>query len=195
MPSWPSVRGEATRQDVLDEDNARPTLPELVSAPEAAEILGVSPQRVHELASSPGFPSLCTNCGPVGCGWRARSVLTRTDGNVSRDAHARTRQRPELTSAYPNATIAATYAATTPPPAIRTRGSLPSSRPSSASIALVKLSRASAIAGRRRGSQPLPDVLRREGTRGCDRPHRLEEGNNDRTVAAACFDLPSRRGC
>ncbi len=56
MPSWPPVRAEATRQDVLDEDNARPTLPLLVSAPEAAEILGVSPQRVHELASSPGFP-------------------------------------------------------------------------------------------------------------------------------------------
>lgn len=56
MPSWPSVRAEATRQDVLDEDNARPSLPELVSAPEAAEILGVSPQRVHELAGSPGFP-------------------------------------------------------------------------------------------------------------------------------------------
>jgi len=52
MPSWPSVRGEATRQDVLDEDNARPTLPELVSAPEAAEILGVSPQRVHEFAAA-----------------------------------------------------------------------------------------------------------------------------------------------
>jgi len=56
MPSWPSVRAEAIRQDVLDEDNAKPTLPALVSAPEAAEILGVSPQRVHELADSPGFP-------------------------------------------------------------------------------------------------------------------------------------------
>jgi hypothetical protein len=56
MPPWPPVRAQAVRQDVLDEDNARPTLPELVSAPEAAEILGVSPQRVHELASSPGFP-------------------------------------------------------------------------------------------------------------------------------------------
>jgi hypothetical protein len=56
MPQWPSIRTEAVRQDVLDEDNARPTLPELVSAPEAAEILGVSPQRVHELAASGGFP-------------------------------------------------------------------------------------------------------------------------------------------
>ena len=51
MPSWTVVRAEAVRQDVLDAENARPTLPELVSAPEAAEILGVSPQRLHELAA------------------------------------------------------------------------------------------------------------------------------------------------
>jgi hypothetical protein len=50
LPSWPMVRAEAVRQDVLDVENARPTLPELVSAPEAAEMLDVSPQRVHELA-------------------------------------------------------------------------------------------------------------------------------------------------
>lgn len=57
MPSWPVVRAEAIRQDVLDAENAMPTLPELVSVPEAAEILGVSPQRVRELAgTNPGFP-------------------------------------------------------------------------------------------------------------------------------------------
>ena len=57
MPSWPTVRTEAVRQDVLDAENTEPTLPELVSAPEAGEILGVSPQRVHELAAGrPGFP-------------------------------------------------------------------------------------------------------------------------------------------
>lgn len=57
MPSWPIVRAEAVRQDVLDAENARPTLPELVSVPEAAEILGVSPQRVRELAAAnPAFP-------------------------------------------------------------------------------------------------------------------------------------------
>ncbi len=52
MPAWPVVRAEAIRQDVLEAENSRPTLPELVSAPEAADILGVSPQRVHELAAS-----------------------------------------------------------------------------------------------------------------------------------------------
>jgi hypothetical protein len=52
MPEWPIVRAEAIRQDVLDAENARPTLPELVSVPEAAEILGVSKQRVHQLAAT-----------------------------------------------------------------------------------------------------------------------------------------------
>ncbi len=58
MPSWPIVRVEAVRQDVLEEDNARPTLPRLVSVPEAAEILGVSPQRIHQLAEQhASFPA------------------------------------------------------------------------------------------------------------------------------------------
>lgn len=57
LPSWPFARAEAVRQDVLDAENAKPTLPELVSVPEAAEILGVSPQRVRELSStSSAFP-------------------------------------------------------------------------------------------------------------------------------------------
>jgi hypothetical protein len=54
LPSWPIVRAAAVREDVYDEDLhaelARPSLPELVSGPEAAEILGVSVQRVHQLA-------------------------------------------------------------------------------------------------------------------------------------------------
>jgi predicted DNA-binding transcriptional regulator AlpA len=56
MPRWPAVRVEAVLQDLLDEDNATPTLPELVTVPEAAVILGVSQQRVHELAASAAFP-------------------------------------------------------------------------------------------------------------------------------------------
>ena len=44
---------------MLDAANARPTLPELVSLlPEAAELLGVSPQRVREIsANHAGFPA------------------------------------------------------------------------------------------------------------------------------------------
>ena len=52
LPAWPVVRLEVVRQDVLDAENERPTLPALVSAPEAAEILKVSAQRVHELAAA-----------------------------------------------------------------------------------------------------------------------------------------------
>jgi hypothetical protein len=50
MPDWPAVRVDVVRQDVLEVENMRPTLPELVSGPEAAEILGVSPQRLRQLA-------------------------------------------------------------------------------------------------------------------------------------------------
>jgi hypothetical protein len=49
MPAWPAVRVEAVRQDVLAEQLERPSLPDLVSAPEAADILGVRPQRLHQL--------------------------------------------------------------------------------------------------------------------------------------------------
>lgn len=50
LPAWPLVRIEAVRGDVLEETLARPNIPPLVSGPEAAEILGVSRQRVHQLA-------------------------------------------------------------------------------------------------------------------------------------------------
>jgi hypothetical protein len=57
MPRWPIVRIDAVRMEILEQELARPMLPELVSVPEAAEILGVSPQRVDELAAgSRGFP-------------------------------------------------------------------------------------------------------------------------------------------
>ena len=42
---------------MLDEDLARPQLPDLVRGPEAAAIPGVSTQRLHTLAAEhPGFP-------------------------------------------------------------------------------------------------------------------------------------------
>lgn len=57
IPPWPITRAEAIRQDIVDAENSRPTLPGLVSAPEAADILSVSPQRLHELAAhKPNFP-------------------------------------------------------------------------------------------------------------------------------------------
>ena len=42
---------EAVRYDVVDEQLARNLLSALVSAPEAADILGVSLQRVHQIAA------------------------------------------------------------------------------------------------------------------------------------------------
>jgi hypothetical protein len=51
LPRWPTVRIEAVRQDVLDAELNRSTLPDLVSGPEAAEILRISAQRLHELAA------------------------------------------------------------------------------------------------------------------------------------------------
>ncbi len=51
MPAWPVVSVEAIREDVLDEQLARSTMPDLVHGPEAAAILGVSTQRVHQLAA------------------------------------------------------------------------------------------------------------------------------------------------
>lgn len=45
---------------ITEDEQARraeaPTLPELVSAPEVGELLGVSRQRVHQLRSTPAFP-------------------------------------------------------------------------------------------------------------------------------------------
>ena len=45
----PAVLVDAIRQDVLAEQLARPSLPDLGPAPEAADILGVRPQRLHQL--------------------------------------------------------------------------------------------------------------------------------------------------
>jgi len=58
LPAWPVVRAEAVRADMLDEDLTQSQLPDLVSGPEAAEILSVSVQRLHQLAAEhPDFPA------------------------------------------------------------------------------------------------------------------------------------------
>ena len=51
LPEWPIVRAEAVREDVFVEDLAQPELPDLVSAPEAAELLQVSVARLEQLAT------------------------------------------------------------------------------------------------------------------------------------------------
>lgn len=57
LPAWPVVRAEVISEDELDRELATPNYPDLVSGPEAGEILGVSRQRVHQLAAEhPHFP-------------------------------------------------------------------------------------------------------------------------------------------
>jgi hypothetical protein len=51
LPAWPIVRAESVREDVFVEDLAQPQLPDLVSGPEAADILGIPVQQVHQLAA------------------------------------------------------------------------------------------------------------------------------------------------
>lgn len=53
----------------------RTNLPDLVSAPEVAERLGVSRQRVHQLQNAPGFPAPLyrLRTGPV---WDALAIAT-----------------------------------------------------------------------------------------------------------------------
>ncbi len=51
MPDWPVLDVRATRADIVDAEQARPNVPDLVSGPEAAAILGVSKARVHQLAA------------------------------------------------------------------------------------------------------------------------------------------------
>lgn len=58
LPRWPVVRLEAVLGDVLDAELARPNYPALVSGPEAAGLLGVSRQRLHQLhREHPEFPT------------------------------------------------------------------------------------------------------------------------------------------
>lgn len=57
LPNWPVVRLEVLTDDEVDRDLARPTLPDMVSGQVAADILGVTRQRLHQLRDNPRFPS------------------------------------------------------------------------------------------------------------------------------------------
>jgi predicted DNA-binding transcriptional regulator AlpA len=71
LPRGDVVRAEAVRADVADEDLERPPFPEVVTAPEVAEILGITRQRVHTLAAqNKDFPP-AIRVGSVRCWYRA----------------------------------------------------------------------------------------------------------------------------
>lgn len=76
LPTDPIVRVEVVREDIRDAELERPTMPDLVSGPEAAEMLAVSRQRLHQLAANhPDFPAPAYRLG-VGMLWH-RSAIER----------------------------------------------------------------------------------------------------------------------
>ena len=64
---------EVLDRDEYDRRADEPTLPEFVSAPEVAGILGVTRQRVHQLLSKPGFPEPLFRLGSVPV-WSAEAI-------------------------------------------------------------------------------------------------------------------------
>lgn len=68
------VRVEVVREDVRDAELEEPNVPQLVSGPEAAEILGVNRQRVHQLATQNSqFPKPLYKLA-VGSLWDRRAI-------------------------------------------------------------------------------------------------------------------------
>lgn len=80
LPAGEVVRLEAVRDDVVDEELAEPNYPDLVSGPEIAQILGVSRQRVHQLATEHvRFPAPLYRLG-AGSLWVRQAIETFADG-------------------------------------------------------------------------------------------------------------------
>lgn len=74
LPMWPVVRVEAVDHDELARDLANPLFPDLIGAAEAAQLLGVSRQRIHDMRkTTPGFPHPAVEVamGPL---WTVHSI-------------------------------------------------------------------------------------------------------------------------
>jgi hypothetical protein len=86
LPTAPVTRVEVVREDIRDTELERPTLPDLVSGPEAAEILGVSRQPMHQLAHQhPDSRRRRTGSGWDHCGTEPGSSASRGTGSASPD--------------------------------------------------------------------------------------------------------------
>jgi predicted DNA-binding transcriptional regulator AlpA len=74
LPAWPYVELETKTEAALDEELAKPPFPEVVGATEAARMLGVSRQRLYQLAEREDFPPPMVQlaAGPV---WLTNSIL------------------------------------------------------------------------------------------------------------------------
>jgi predicted DNA-binding transcriptional regulator AlpA len=73
LPAWPYVELETKTEAALDAELARPPFPEVVGATEAARMLGVSRQRLYQLAERDDFPPPMVQlaAGPV---WLTDSI-------------------------------------------------------------------------------------------------------------------------
>lgn len=109
MPDWPITEIRAVRTDVLDVENATSTLPDLVSGNEAAEILGVTRQRVHQLAHEHrDFPEPAYRLG-VGSLW-FRSAVEQ----FGRTWERRTGRPPKASAAGGKAAAAGSHSVSNP---------------------------------------------------------------------------------
>jgi predicted DNA-binding transcriptional regulator AlpA len=73
LPGWPYVELEAKTEALLDAELSEPPFPEVVGATEAARMLGVSRQRLYQLAEREDFPPPMVQlaAGPV---WLTNSI-------------------------------------------------------------------------------------------------------------------------
>jgi predicted DNA-binding transcriptional regulator AlpA len=73
LPAWPYVELEVKTEWALDAELAKPPFPEVVGATEAARMLGVSRQRLYQLAERDDFPPPMVQlaAGPV---WLTDSI-------------------------------------------------------------------------------------------------------------------------
>ena len=73
LPAWPYAELEARTEVALDAELAKPPFPEVVGATEAARMLGVSRQRLYQLAERDDFPPPMVQlaAGPV---WLTDSI-------------------------------------------------------------------------------------------------------------------------
>jgi len=73
LPAWPYVELEAKTEAALNAELSKPPFPEVVGATEAARMLGVSRQRLYQLAERDDFPPPMVQlaAGPV---WLTNSI-------------------------------------------------------------------------------------------------------------------------
>lgn len=95
LDAWDIYETRVIRAEALYEEISQPNLPTLVSGPEAAEILGVNRQRVHQLATAnPRFPKPLYRLA-VGSLWDRRAIEAfdaeweRKPGRPPKPDHAR----------------------------------------------------------------------------------------------------------